>query len=85
MRDTYHWYQQDDKKAEILLTEEGFEVDLFLDDKLVETREIHDHSESYAESLAENWVLGVIPVPQGYKGYYGYNEKTDNYDPEIDD
>lgn len=81
-------YWRDNRKAVIRLTEEGFEVDLLKDTVLKETRKLHDHSESYAESCAENFVDGVFDVDDSNPnsvGYYGYNEKTDNYYPELDD
>lgn len=40
---------------------EYFEVEFFKNNKLKETRIIKEHSESYAEDCAENWVIGVIP------------------------
>jgi len=52
----------------------------------IETRKVHNHSESYAEDVADNWCQGIIKIGNnGHKGYYGYNEKTENYYPEIDD
>jgi hypothetical protein len=83
-----HEYWKDDRKAIVRLTEEGFEVDLFKNDTLMETRKVHDHSESYAEDVAENYTDGLFtiddPNPNSV-GYYGFNEKTDNFYPDIDD
>lgn len=87
MKNVISEYMQDDRKAVIRWTEKGFEVDLYIKDDIQEIREVHEHSESYAENVAENFVLGLfdaVPNPNAV-GYYGYNEKTDNFDPEVDD
>lgn len=80
-------YWQDERKSVIRLTNDGFEVDLYENDTLLETRQLHEHSESYAESCAENYVQRVFNVVGNPNdvGYYGYNEKTDNFYPELDD
>ncbi len=49
-----------DRTAKINLSAFGYEVDLYQGETLVETRQVHDKSLSYAESVAENWTLGVI-------------------------
>ncbi len=51
---------QDDRKAVIRKTDKGFEVDLIINKQIKEVREVHDHSESYAEDVAENFVLGMF-------------------------
>ena len=52
---------QDDRNlAVIRLTDKGFEVDLLINEQIKEVREVHDHSESYAEDVAENFVLGMF-------------------------
>jgi len=85
-RELYHCYAQDNRLAEVYRSTEGFEVDLLEDDMFIETRKVHNHSESYAEDVADNWCQGIIKIGNnGHKGYYGYNEKTENYYPEIDD
>ncbi len=48
------------RTANVNLTAYGYEVDLYQGETLVETRQVHDKSISYAESVAENWTLGVI-------------------------
>lgn len=45
-----------------LNTELGFEVDLFDNTGFLETRKVHNHSESYAEDVAENFVQGIYSV-----------------------
>jgi len=47
------------------LIPKGFFVDLYYKDEFLEKRKVYDHSESYAESLAENWVDGIISNPSG--------------------
>ena len=48
------------RTSSIVLSAWGYEVELYENDELVETRKIHDKSIAYAESIAENWTLGVI-------------------------
>ena len=61
----WHMYQRDDRKAFVKSNEKGFFVDLYYKDEFLEKRKVYDHSESYAESLAENWVDGIISNPSG--------------------
>lgn len=87
MNELMHEYWKNDRKAVVRKTNKGYEVDLFVNDDIQEIREVHKHSELYAENVAENFVDGLfdaVPNPNAV-GYYGYNEKTDNYYPEIDD
>jgi len=53
-------YMGSNRTAKINLSAFGYEVDLYEGNNLIETRKVHDKSISYAESLAENWTLGVI-------------------------
>lgn len=90
-RELHHEYWREERKALVYHTTKGWEVDLLKNDKLLETRRVYNHSESYAEDVGENWVDGIITEAMldssnpNSVGYYGYNEKTDNYDPEVDD
>ena len=56
----HHVFMQSGRTAEVYKTEAGFEVDLYEGKELIETREVHDHSESYAEDCAENWVMRIF-------------------------
>ena len=76
-------YWDNGRKAVIRKEKEGFEVDLYKED-LKETRQVHSHSESYAENVAENFVGGLFDIEKE-GSFYGYREKSDNYDPEVDD
>ena len=49
----------DDKNAKVFLTNEGYEVDYFVGKPLLKSEQHHDHSESWAEDCADNYVLGV--------------------------
>lgn len=51
---------QGNREAIVLDAPEGLEVDLYEDEYLIETRQVYEHSEDYAENLAENWVMRVI-------------------------
>jgi hypothetical protein len=61
-RISYSTYSNNDRTAEVVKSTHGWEVDLYGTGKLLETRAVHDHSEAYAENVAENFVLGVFDV-----------------------
>lgn len=67
----YHAYNKDERKAEVYKTSKGFEVELYEKDGWSATRKVHQHSESYAENVGENWVEKVFDLEPGEKGYYG--------------
>tara|TARA_Y100001937_G_C7135892_1_gene339965 strand:- start:4768 stop:4992 length:225 start_codon:yes stop_codon:yes gene_type:complete len=46
--------------ALIMSTKDGFEVDLYEEDKKMRTLNVHEHSLSYAEDCAENWCQRII-------------------------
>lgn len=48
------------RTAQVRKNASGFYVDLREDDIVVKVVELYDHSEEYAESVAENWVLGIL-------------------------
>ena len=48
------------RRATIVQTNNGFRVDLYERMEFVRSVECYDNSESYAERVAENWVLGVL-------------------------
>jgi len=56
----YSTYERGNRQAIVMKNEEGFYVNLFEDNKLVETRQVYNHSESYADNLAENWVDQIL-------------------------
>ena len=63
----YHTFERDNRQAKVLMDSNGFYVEFYQRDVshfdkflLVERRDLYKHSESYAESAAENWVDGVI-------------------------
>jgi len=49
-----------DRMANVMLNEMGFYVDMYKDEKLVESRPLYEHSEIYAENAAENYVMGIL-------------------------
>ena len=57
-----HTYRRDNKYAEIFLSPKGYYVNLYENNQLLEKREAYNHSESWAESIAENWVDGVLTI-----------------------
>lgn len=62
VRELFHNYTHEDRHADVYLTKQGFEVDLYINDKQIATREVHNHSESYAEDVAENWCQNFIKI-----------------------
>lgn len=46
--------------ADIYKTTKGYEIELFEKGKKIRVVEAWDHSESWAEDVAENWNQGVI-------------------------
>ena len=85
MKKLYHTYAMDERYAEVFKSDLGFEVDLYENDILLETREVHDKSEGYAEDVAENWDDGMFDIEPKEGSFYGYNQKNDNYYPGLDD
>tara|TARA_Y100000992_G_C21123977_1_gene423265 strand:+ start:395 stop:604 length:210 start_codon:yes stop_codon:yes gene_type:complete len=49
-----------DRKANVMKNDEGFYIDMYKKEQLVESRPLYDHSEVYAESAAENYVMGIL-------------------------
>ena len=49
------------RRAEVMKNEQGFYVDMYKEDELIESRPLYEHSERYAEDCAENFVMGIIP------------------------
>jgi hypothetical protein len=97
-REVYHEYWKGDRRAHVIYdSAKGWECEFFKDDGWSAYLPLHRHSESYAESAAENFVEGTYPITSEHLtvvndptnpnsvGFYGYNEKTDNFDPEVDD
>ena len=48
------------RMAHVMLNEMGFYVDMYKDEKLIESRPLYEHSEIYAENATENYVLGIL-------------------------
>ena len=85
MSQVIHEYRNENRTATVRLTSEGFEVDLAKDNVIIETRQVHNDSESYAEDVADNYVLGLFEAKEKDGSFYGYNEKNDNFYPGLDD
>ena len=60
LRERFSEYYDGDRRATVVHTKEGFEVDLYINDTLFAIRKVHDHSESYADDVAENWCQNFI-------------------------
>ena len=61
------WGDTKGKHAEIIKTEQGFEVNIFKGNEYLRNIKLHQYSESYAEKVAENWTLGVIEYGGSYE------------------
>ena len=56
----HEYHSPDDAtNAKVFLTNEGYEVDYYEGKTLLKSEQHHDHSESWAEDCADNYVLGV--------------------------
>lgn len=56
-----HEFRHEDRWSQVFVTREGnFIIRMFHNQVWIEDRLIKDHSESYAEDCAENFVLGII-------------------------
>jgi hypothetical protein len=64
-RKEMHAYMQDGKTAKVYLTNEGWEVDYYEGKTLLKSEPLHDHSESYAEDAADNYVMGIKQLLNG--------------------
>ena len=54
-------FSHDGKKLSIVVvSERGYMVELYDNEKYIKTVDVSDHSLSYAEDTAENWVLGIL-------------------------
>ena len=57
-----HMYSRGERTARVFKDYEGFSVEFYVKDKLVERRNLWEYSEAYAESAAENWVDEIIQL-----------------------
>ena len=48
------------RKACVMKNSNGYYVDMWDHDQLVESRTLYKHSEIYAQNAAENYVLGIM-------------------------
>lgn len=48
------------REAFVYKTRKGYHVDLYRATIFIRTVECHDHSESYAERVADNWIQKVL-------------------------
>lgn len=60
MRIELSTFMQGDRIATVYKTNQGFTVEMYEHNLLVGDRDVIDHTEQYADDMAENWVTGVI-------------------------
>ena len=65
MAEEWHSYERDERRALVKRNTKGFFVELYEFNRLLEKRKVYNHSETYAENVAENWVDGIISNPSG--------------------
>tara|TARA_Y100001938_G_scaffold141196_1_gene210593 strand:- start:103 stop:300 length:198 start_codon:yes stop_codon:yes gene_type:complete len=65
MAEEWHSYERGERKALVKRNKKGFFVELYELNRCLEKRKVYNHSESYAENVAENWVDGIISNPSG--------------------
>tara|TARA_B100000963_G_C22638363_1_gene678938 strand:- start:7483 stop:7680 length:198 start_codon:yes stop_codon:yes gene_type:complete len=53
-------YRKNNRVADIYKTSKGYEIELFEKGKKIRVVEAWEHSESWAEDVAENWNEGVL-------------------------
>lgn len=54
-------YSKDEKRyADLISSQNGYEVEMYEDDKHVKRQQCWEHTRRYAEDCAENWVEGII-------------------------
>jgi|TARA_B100001094_G_scaffold191420_1_gene185273 hypothetical protein len=53
-------YRKNNRVADIYKTTKGYEIELFEKGKKIRVVEAWEHSESWAEDVAENWNEGVL-------------------------
>lgn len=53
-------YQKGERESFVYKINKGFYVELYRKDLYVRTVEVFERSESYAEDVAENWVLRIL-------------------------
>lgn len=58
--DLIHTYERDNRLAEVYHSKLGFYVNLHENNTLIRSQEAYKHSESWAESIAENWVDAIL-------------------------
>ena len=56
---TTYWSADKKRRADIIYTSKGFEIALYENDEYIYNVTVHEHSESYAESAAENFVNDI--------------------------
>ena len=54
--------KQLNRRAEIIMCDNGYHVRMFIDDALEEVRDVSAHSIAYAEDCAENFVEGIFDI-----------------------
>jgi hypothetical protein len=55
-------YQREERMAKVFQAYEGFYVEFYKNNVMVERREMYTHNEEYAENAAENYVDGVMQL-----------------------
>ena len=55
------FFGRDNKRSACVYTGwQGYSVDFLIDGKVVERRNVWEHSRQYAEDACENWIMEII-------------------------
>ena len=52
--------QYKNRMAHVMKDEQGYYIEMYDNEVLIETRPLYEHSEIYAENAAENFVMGIL-------------------------
>ena len=61
-RELVTYIEDENKKANVFHTPDGYEVDLIQNKQVLETRKAYAYSLHYAEDIAYNWISGIIKI-----------------------
>jgi hypothetical protein len=59
---------EEGRASEIRETENGFEIDMYDQDRFIKTVDLKGHNIHYAKSVAENYLAGIINYSDDEQG-----------------
>ena len=64
----YRMGSEEGRASEIRETENGFEIDMYDQDRFIKTVDLKGHNIHYAKSVAENYLAGIINYSDNEQG-----------------